>query len=72
MGSAAGENGKDPVSLEFTLSNIINSLYNMYTFDSANSLLGIYFIDMPRDVCRYPVPGHIIYKNREKTVNICI
>ena len=35
-----------------TLSNIINSLYNMYTFVSASSLLGIYFIDMPRDVCK--------------------
>ena len=35
-----------------TLSNIINSLYNMYTFDSASSPLGIYFMEMPTDICK--------------------
>jgi len=46
VGSAAGENGKDPFLW------VTHSLYNIYTFDSASSLLGIYFIEMPRDVCK--------------------
>ena len=38
--------------LWMTLDNIINGLYNMYTFVSASPLLGIYFLEMPRDVCK--------------------